>query len=428
MGQNSLVDSFAEFKTMKNIDRPTLMKVMESVFKGEIKKMYGGDENFDIIVNDKKGDLEIWRNRRVVPDDEVSNPNSEISLSDAHLIDSDYELGDEVMDEVDFRHVFGRRTILSIRQNISGKVQDLEKINLYEQYRERIGELIVGEVHQSWKREAVVMDDDGNELLLPKTEQIPNDFLRKGDTVRAVVQRVEMENNKPIIILSRITPEFVERLFELEVPEILDRIITIKKIVRQPGERAKVLVESGDERIDPVGACVGMKGSRIHGIVRELRNENIDVINFTNNTHLLVQRALNPAKISSVKIDEENKRIHVYMPTTEISMAIGRGGVNIRLAGQLVGYEIDVFRDGSEPEEEDVSLDEFKDEIEEWIIAALKGIGCDTAKNVLKMQKEDLISRTDLEEETINHVLQVLAAEFEDDKEEKDNKPDKEKA
>jgi N utilization substance protein A len=413
MAQNSLIESFGEFKVQKSIDRPTLMKVMEGVFKAEIKKMYGSDENFDIIVNPDKGDLEIWRNRSVVADKDVQNPQCEISLSEAKKIDDTYEIGDEVIDEVKLAE-FGRRAILSIRQNMSGKILDLEKVNLFERYKARIGELVVGEVYQSWKKEALIMDDDGNEMLLPKSEQIPNDFLRKGDTVRAVVKSVEMKNNKPEIVISRTEPVFIERLFELEVPEILDRVITIKKVVRAPGERAKVLVESGDERIDPVGACVGMKGSRIHGIVRELRNENIDVINYTANLQLLVQRALNPAKISNMRMDEENKRIDVFLPAADISLAIGKSGVNIKLAGQLVGYELDVYRDNIESEEEeDVRLDEFADEMDVWVIDALKAIGCDTAKSVLKIPVEDLVARTDLEEETINEVVKILEAEFE---------------
>jgi N utilization substance protein A len=411
MEHNSLIESFAEFKTLKSIDRPTLMKVMENVFRSEIKKMYGNDDNFDIIINTDKGDFEIWRNRSIVADDEVKKPELEISLSEAKLIDDTLEIGEEVTEEVKLGE-FGRRAVLSLRQNLAGKIMDLEKANLYERYKERIGELVVGEVYQSWKKEALIMDDDGNELILPKTEQIPNDFLHKGDTVRAVVVSVEMKDNKPRIILSRTAESFVHRLFELEVPEILDGVITIKKIVRAPGERAKVVVESGDDRIDPVGACVGMKGSRIHGIVRELRNENIDVINYTNNIQLLVQRALNPAKISSMNVNEETKHIEVYLPSNDISLAIGKNGVNIKLAGKLVGYEIDVYRENSN-EEEDVSLDEFVDEIDEWVINAFKAIGCDTAKSVLKIPVADLLKRTDLEEETINEVVKILSAEFE---------------
>ncbi|GHT72317.1 transcription termination/antitermination protein NusA [Bacteroidia bacterium] len=411
MEHNSLIESFAEFKTLKSIDRPTLMKVMENVFRSEIKKMYGNDDNFDIIINTDKGDFEIWRNRIIVADGEVENPELEISLSEAKLIDDTLEIDEEVTEEVKLGQ-FGRRAVLSLRQNLAGKIMDLEKANLYERYKERIGELVVGEVYQSWKKEALIMDDDGNELILPKTEQIPNDFLHKGDTVRAVVVSVEMKDNKPRIILSRTAESFVQRLFELEVPEILDGVITVKKIVRAPGERAKVVVESGDERIDPVGACVGMKGSRIHGIVRELRNENIDVINYTNNIQLLVQRALNPAKISSMNVNEETKHIEVYLPSNDISLAIGKNGVNIKLAGKLVGYEIDVYRENSN-EEEDVSLDEFVDEIDEWVINAFKAIGCDTAKSVLKIPVADLLKRTDLEEETINEVVNILSAEFE---------------
>ncbi|GHU95568.1 transcription termination/antitermination protein NusA [Bacteroidia bacterium] len=408
----NLIDSFAEFKTFKNIDRPTLMKVMEDVFRGLLQKMYGTSDNFDIIINIDKGDFEIYRNRTVVKDNEVKNPDLQISLSDAKQIDDTYELDDEVADEVKFAH-FGRRAVLSLRQNLAGKIMDLEKASLFERYKERIGELVVGEIYQAWKKEALVMDDQGNELVLPKSEQIPSDFLRKGDTVRAVVTRVEMKNNTPLIILSRTSPEFVRRLFELEVPEILDGIITIEKIVREPGERAKVAVTSGDDRIDPVGACVGMKGSRIHGIVRELRNENIDVLNYTNNIQLMVQRALNPAKITGMKVDETNKSIEVYLSPNDISVAIGKNGVNIKLAGQLVGYNIEVYRESEAEEEEDVALDEFTDEIDQWVIDALKAVGCDTAKSVLNIAVEDLAKRTDLEEETINEVVKVLSAEFE---------------
>ncbi|MDR2938127.1 MAG: transcription termination factor NusA [Prevotellaceae bacterium] len=409
----NLTETFTEFKELKNIDRPTMMGVLEDVFRGTLLKLYGSDDNFDIIINIDKGDFEIWRNRTIVADDELQDPIREITLTEAQKIDDTYEVGDEVTDEVKLQK-FGRRAVLALRQNLAGRISDMEKQQLFNKYNERKGELVVGEVYQTWKKEALILDDDGNELVLPKTEQIPTDFLRKGDTVRAIVHNVEMRNNTPVITLSRCAPEFLERLFELEVPEIFDGIITIKKIVRIPGERAKVAVESYDERIDPVGACVGMKGARIHGIVRELKNENIDVINYTNNTQLLVQRALNPAKVTGIKINEETKRIEVYLQPDEISMAIGKGGLNIKLASQLVGYEIDVFREDVE-QEEDVNLDEFSDEIDSWIIDALKAIGCDTAKSVLRIPREDLVKRTDLEEETVDAVLKILSSEFEEE-------------
>jgi N utilization substance protein A len=408
----NLTETFTEFKELKNIDRPTMVGVLEDVFRGTLLKLYGSDDNFDIIINIDKGDFEIWRNRTIVADDALHDGTHEITLSEAQKIDATYEVGDEVTDEVRLQK-FGRRAVLALRQNLAGRIADMEKLQLYNKYTERIGELVVGEVYQIWKKEALVLDDEGNELILPKSEQIPLDFLRKGDTVRAVVYKVELRNNTPVITLSRNAPEFLERLFEIEVPEIFDGIITIKKIVRVPGERAKVAVESYDERIDPVGACVGMKGARIHGIVRELKNENIDVINYTGNIQLLVQRALSPAKITSTKIDEANKRIEVYLQPNEISMAIGKGGLNIRLASQLVGYEIDVFREDVD-QEEDVSLDEFSDEIDAWIIGALKAIGCDTAKSVLRISKEDLVKRTDLEEETVEDVVRILSEEFEE--------------
>ncbi len=407
----NLIDTFSEFKELKNIDRATMIRVLEDAFRSVLIKRFGTDENFDVIINTDKGDFEIWRNREVVEDGAVEDPNLQISLSEAKNIDSDYELGEEVTDEVKFLD-FGRRAILSLRQNLAARIMELEKDNLYQKYKERIGEIVTGEVYQIWKKELLILDDEGNELILPKTEQIPSDFYRKGDQVRAVVVRVEIKNNTPLIILSRISEVFLQRLFELEVPEIFDGLITIKKIVRLPGERAKVAVESYDDRIDPVGACVGMKGSRIHGIVRELRNENIDVINYTNNTALFIQRALNPAKISNIKLLEESKRAEIYLKPEEVSLAIGKGGSNIKLATQLCGYELDVFRE-TETEDEDVRLDEFSDEIESWIIDELKAIGCDTAKSVLDLSIEDLVKRTDLEEETIRDVINVLKAEFE---------------
>ncbi|MFW6327928.1 MAG: transcription termination factor NusA, partial [Bacteroidota bacterium] len=402
----NLIDTFSEFKELKNIDRATMVRVLEDSFRSVLVKIFGSDENFDVIVNIDKGDFEIWRNREVVPDGEVEDENLQISLSDARKFDEDYEVGEEVVDEVNF-HSFGRRAILSLRQNLAGQIMELEKDHLYSKYTERIGDVITGEVYQIWKREMLILDDEGNELILPRAEQIPGDFFRKGETVRAVVIRVEMRNNNPLIILSRTSPVFLERLFEFEVPEIYDGLITIKKIVRAPGERAKVAVESYDDRIDPVGACVGMKGSRIHGIVRELHNENIDVINYTANVQLFIQRALNPAKVSSIKVFEDEKRADVYLQPDEVSMAIGKGGLNIRLASQLTGYEIDVYRETENEDEEDVSLDEFSDEIESWIIDELKAIGCDTAKSVLELTVEDLTKRTDLEEETIQDVINV---------------------
>jgi transcription termination/antitermination protein NusA len=407
----SLIDTFAEFKDLKNIDRVTMMSVLEDVFRSVLIKQYGTDENFDVIINIDKGDFEIWRNREVVEDDNLEDPNLQITLSEALKIDSDYEVGEEVTDEVKLID-FGRRAILNLRQNLASKIMELEKDHIYGKYRDKIGDIVTGEVYQVWKKEILILDDEGNELILPKSEQIPSDYFRKGDTVRAIVYKVELRNNNPLIILSRTAPVFLERLFELEIPEIFDGLITIKKIVRVPGERAKVAVESYDERVDPVGACVGMKGSRIHGIVRELRNENIDVINYSANTQLYIKRALNPAKIVNIKINEEEKRAEVYLKPEEVSLAIGKGGLNIRLASQLTGYEIDVFRE-MEQDDDDVNLDEFADEIEGWVIDALKAIGCDTAKNVLNIPRNELIKRTDLEEETIDHVLSVLKAEFE---------------
>lgn len=406
----NLVSTFAEFKELKNIDRPTMMSVLEDIFRTQLAKMYGTADNFDIIINIDKGDFEIWRNRTVV--EEVEDPNTQISKEEVDKIDSSYEIGEEFAEEVKLAS-FGRRGILNLRQNLQGRIMDIEKANLYNAYRERIGEILVGEVYQVWKKEVLVLDEDGNELLMPKTEQIPSDFFRKGDAVRAVVSRVDMKNNSPVIILSRTSPLFLERLFEQEVPEIFDGLITIKKIVRIPGERAKVAVESYDERIDPVGACVGVKGSRIHGIVRELKNENIDIINWTNNTQLLIQRALSPAKISSVKISDDDNKIYVSLKPSEVSLAIGKGGSNIKLASMLVGKDIEVFRE-LEEEEEDVLLSEFSDEIDQWIIDALNAIGCDTAKSVLQLSVADIMKRADLDEETVVDVQRILKAEFEE--------------
>ncbi|RLD64148.1 MAG: transcription termination/antitermination protein NusA [Bacteroidetes bacterium] len=407
----NLIDTFSEFKELKNIDRATMMRVLEDVFRSILLKKYETDENFDIIINIDKGDFEIWRNRTVVEDDKIEDKNLQITLTEAKKIDEDYEVGEEVTDEVKLVD-FGRRTILSIRQNLTARILELEKDNIYSKYKDKIGDLINGEVYQVWKKEIYVLDDEGNELILPKSEQIPSDYFRKGENTKAVVVKVEMRNNNPIIILSRTSPVFLERLFELEVPEIFDGLITIKNIKRIPGERAKVAVESYDDRIDPVGACVGIKGSRIHGIVRELRNENIDVINYTNNTQLYIQRALSPAKVNAIKLNEENLKAEVYLDPDQVSMAIGKGGSNIKLASQLTGYEIEVYRDIKE-DDEDVDLDEFGDEIEGWVIDELKAIGCDTAKSVISLTAQDLITRTDLEEETINEVIRILKAEFE---------------
>jgi len=407
----NLIDTFAEFKELKSIDRATMMSVLEDVFKNVLQKTYGSDENFDVIINIDKGDFEIWRNRAIVADADFEDPNRQITLKEAKKIDADYEIGEEVTDEVKLAQ-FGRRAILNLRQNLASRIMELEKDQIFSKYKSKIGDIVTGEVYQVWKKEILILDDEGNELILPRTEQIPSDYFRKGDNLRAVVFKVELRNNNPLIILSRTSTVFLERLFELEVPEIFDGLITIKKIVRVPGERAKVAVESYDERIDPVGACVGMKGSRIHGIVRELRNENIDVINYSANTQLFIQRALNPAKVSSIKLHEDTKRADVYLKPDEVSMAIGKGGLNIRLASQLTGYEIDVYREVA-PDDEDVNLDEFADEIESWVIDQLKAIGCDTAKNVLTLTRAELIKRTDLEEETIDEVLRILRNEFE---------------
>ncbi|MCF8256098.1 MAG: transcription termination factor NusA [Flavobacteriales bacterium] len=408
----NLVESFQEFKEFKNIDRVTLMNIMEDVFKSVLEKQFGTQENIDVIVNVEKGDLEIYRTREIVENGEVEDPLTQIELSAALKIQDDFEVGEDCSEPVQLEH-FGRRAVLAIRQNLVGRLMDLEKDNIFRKYKDREGELFTGEVYQIWKREALILDDEGNELVLPKGEQIPSDYFKKGETVKAVIKEVEMVNNNPRVVLSRTDPRFIERLFENEVPEVFDGLITIKKIVRVPGERAKVAVESYDDRVDPVGACVGMKGSRIHGIVRELKNENIDVINFTNNTPLFIQRALSPAKITRLEIKEETKRVDVFLKPDQVSLAIGKGGFNIRLAGQLTGYEIDVYRD-SESDQEDVDLEEFADEIEGWVLDALKAVGFDTAKSVLQVTREDLVKRTDLEEETIDDILRVLRAEFED--------------
>jgi N utilization substance protein A len=407
----SLIESFSEFKEFKNIDRPTMMSILEDVFRSLIIKKYGSDENFNIIVNIDKGDLEIWHNRVIVEDDDVYDPTKEIEYSEAIKIEPDFEVGEEVSEEIPLES-FGRRAVLAFKQNLQSRIAELEKDSIYQKYKDRVGEIITGEVYQTWKKEILILDDERNELVLPKSEQIPSDFFKKGDNVRAIVLKVDMKNNSPVIILSRTSPVFLEKLFENEVPEIYDGLITIKKVVREPGVRAKVAVESYDDRIDPVGACVGMKGSRIHGIVRELRNENIDVINFTTNNSLFISRALSPAKITSIKLDEEKKHASVYLKPDQVSLAIGKGGLNIKLASKLTGYDIDVFRE-SESDTEDVDLDEFADEIEGWVIDQLKSIGCDTAKSVLELSFEDLVKRTDLEEETIKDVLSILKAEFE---------------
>ena len=406
----NLISNFAEFKELKNIDNATLIGVLEDVFRHALQKQFESDENFDVIINPEKGDLEIWRNRVVVEDDAVENENTEISVSEVKAIDPSYEVGDEYVDQIDMTK-FGRRAVLSLRQNLASRILDLEKAALFEKYSEKVGEIISGEVYQVWKKEVLVRDDEDNDLVLPKMEQIPNDFYRKGDTIKAIVKSVEMNNNQPRIILSRTDNQFLERLFEQEVPEIYDGLITIKRIARIPGERAKVAVESYDERIDPVGACVGMKGSRIYTIVKELRNENIDVVNFTANTSLMIQRSLSPAKVSSIVIDEEKKTASVYLKPEEVSLAIGKGGLNIRLSKLLTGYDIDVYR---EIEEEDVALTEFADEIEGWIIEALKAAGCDTAKSVLELPVEEIASRADLEVEQAEAVVAILKAEFEE--------------
>jgi len=407
----NLVESFSEFKDLKNIDRETMMRIIEDVFRSMLVKKYGTDENFDITVNIDKGDLEIWRSRTIVEDGAIEDENLQIEYSKAIKIEPDFEIGEDVIEEIKMKD-FGRREILAIRQNLISKIQEYEKNNVYRKYKEKVGEIVVGEVYQVWKKEILVLDDENIELVLPKSEQIPSDFYRKGDTIRAVVLKVEMRNNTPHIILSRTSPVFLERLFEAEVPEVFDGLITIKNIVRVPGEKAKIAVESYDDRIDPVGACVGMKGSRIHGIVRELRNENIDVVNYTTNPELYITRALSPAKISSIKIDEKAKKAEVYMKPDQVSLAIGKGGYNIKLAGRLTGYEIDVYRD-TESYIEDVDLQEFNDEIDQWIIDELKNIGCDTARSVIDLSIEELVNRTDLEEETIKEVIRILKSEFE---------------
>ena len=410
----SMVDTFSEFKELKNIDRTTMISVLEESFRNVLAKMFGTDENFDVIVNPDKGDFEIWRNREVVEDGQVSDPNLQISLSEAKKIDNDYEVGEEVTDEVIFEK-FGRRAIINLRQTLASKILELQKDAIYNKYKDRIGQIVSAEVYQIWKKEMLLIDDEGNELLLPKTEQIPSDFYRKGETARAVVARVDNKNNNPKIIISRTSEEFLKRLFELEVPEIHDGLITIRKVARIPGERAKIAVESYDDRIDPVGACVGVKGARIHGIVRELRNENIDVINYTANTSLFIQRSLSPAKISSIRLNEEEKKAEVFLKPEEVSLAIGKGGLNIKLACMLTGYTIDVYRDIDETEEEDIYLDEFKDEIDGWVIEALKAIGCATAKSVLAMSREELIEKADLEENTVDEIINILKAEFEEE-------------
>ena len=412
----SMFDSFKEFKETKNIDRTTLVSVLEESFRNVLAKIFGSDENFDVIVNPDKGDFEIYRNRVVVADDEVEDDNKQISLTEARKIEPDYEVGEDVSERVDFEK-FGRRAILNLRQTLASKILELEHDSLYNKYKDRVGQIIAGEVYQVWKREGLVVDDENNELILPKMEQIPNDTYHKGETIRAVIHRVDNENNNPKIILSRTSPVFLQRLLEAEVPEIADGLISIRKIARMPGERAKVAVESYDERIDPVGACVGVKGSRVHGIVRELRGENIDVINYTQNISLFITRALSPATVNSVRIHEEERKAEVYLNPDQVSLAIGKSGLNIKLASMLTEYTIDVFREieGAEGEGDDIYLDEFVGDIDQWIIDALKGIGMETAKDVLNAPREMLVSRADLEEETVDEVLRILAEEFEEE-------------
>lgn len=410
----NLVDTFSEFKSIKNIDRPTMVRVLEDVFRTLIRKKFGSDENFNVIVNTQQGDLELWRVREIVPDGEVMDDRSQISISEAFSIDEDYEIGEECYEKLELAF-FGRRAIMAARQTLISRIMELEKDEIYRKYHDRVGEIVLGEVHQILKREILILDDStNNELVLPRNEMIRGDFFRKGDMVRGVIKSVEMKNNNPVVAVSRTDPSFLEKLLEQEVPEIEDGLITVRKIVRLPGERAKVAVESYDDRIDPVGACVGMKGSRIHGIVRELRNENIDIVNFTNNETLFIQRALTPAKVSSISLDTEGKRASVYLEPDQVSLAIGKGGTNIKLASRLTGYEIDVFRNVDEVEIDDVDLDEFSDEIDSWVIDALKEIGCDTARSVLDLNEAELLRRTDLEEETIRAVMDVLASEFEE--------------
>ena len=418
----SMIDTLAEFKELKNIDKDTMINVLEDSFRNVIAKMFGTDENYDVIINPEKGDFEIWRNRKVVADDELEDENLQLTLTEARTIDPDCEVGEEVTDEVHFAD-FGRRAILNLRQTLASKILELQKDSLYAKYKDKIGHIVAAEVYQVWKKEILLLDDDGNELLLPKSEQIPSDYYRKGETVRAIVLRVDNTNNNPKIILSRTDKLFLQRLFELEVPEINDGLITLKGIARIPGERAKVSVESYDDRIDPGGACVGMKGSRIHGIVRELRNENIDVINYTTNTSLYIQRALSPAKVSSLHINEEERKAEVYLRPEEVSLAIGKGGLNIKLACMLTEYTIDVYRDVDGADEEDIYLDEFSDEIDGWVIDALKNMGCYTAKSVLAMDRNALIERADLEEQTVDEVLRILSAEFADDDSDSDEQP-----
>jgi N utilization substance protein A len=414
MASINLIESFQEFKEAEGIDRPTLMKVMEDVFKTLIRKKYGSDENFDVIVNDQKGDLEIFRRRTIVDDDDLYNTLTEIEYKNAILIEPDYQVGEELYEEVDIQAEFGRRAILAGKQTLAARINDLKKNVLIKKYEDRVGDIVSGEIYQVWKKEVLILDEDGNEMLLPKTEQIPSDYFKKGDTVRAVVKKVELKNSQAIIILSRTSPVFLEKLLEIEVPEIFDGLIVVKKIVRDPGERAKVAVESYDDRIDPVGACVGMKGSRIHGIVRELKNENIDVINYTTNIQLMIQRSLTPAKITSIDLDTEKLHANVFLKPDQVSLAIGRRGVNIKLACELTGYEIDVFRDNEGEEEEyDIDLEEFGDEIESWIIDEFKRVGCDTARSVLALNADELERRTDLEKETIAEVRRILTEEFE---------------